>query len=140
MAVAPARRGAPAKISRDQVVEVAMDLADSSGLEALTARRLALKLGVAAPTLYGHFGSMHELQDVVVARILDRATEGLRWPRRWDQALPLFARRLLRVLREHPSYVEVARRQPISNEAALQAVNALVGALMRAGLTPGQAA
>ena len=44
-----------AKIQRDQVIEAALALLDEVGLEAITTRKLAQKLGVESATLYWHF-------------------------------------------------------------------------------------
>ncbi len=43
-----------AKIQRDQVIEAALALLDEVGLEAITTRKLAQKLGVESATLYWH--------------------------------------------------------------------------------------
>ena len=50
------------------VVEVALTLAESGGLEALTIRRLAKELGVTPMALYWHFRGKDELLDGMAAR------------------------------------------------------------------------
>jgi AcrR family transcriptional regulator len=49
------RRLRPAPLSRTSIVAAAVDLADRSGLEAVTMRRVATDLGVATMSLYQHF-------------------------------------------------------------------------------------
>jgi TetR/AcrR family tetracycline transcriptional repressor len=64
---------------RDEVLRVALELLDEVGLEDLTTRRLADRLGVRAGALYRHFESKRALLDAMVERI---AAHGL------DQPLP----------------------------------------------------
>ena len=45
-----------AKIQRDQVINAALALLDEVGLEAITTRKLAQKLGVESATLYWQTG------------------------------------------------------------------------------------
>lgn len=61
-----------AKIQRDQVVDAALELLDEQGLDALTTRRLAQRLGVESATLYWHFRDksvlLAEMAAVALAR------------------------------------------------------------------------
>ncbi len=56
------------KLSRAAVVDRALELADTDGLDALTIRRLATELGVTPMALYWHFRSKEEL----IAGLADR--------------------------------------------------------------------
>jgi AcrR family transcriptional regulator len=58
---------------RDEVLQAALDLLDEVGLDALTVRRLAERLGVRPSALYRHFGTKRELLDAMVEHI---AAEG----------------------------------------------------------------
>src|SRR5713226_3132955 len=55
------REGERTKLSRSAVVDRALALADSDGVDALTIRRLATELGVTPMALYWHFRSKEEL-------------------------------------------------------------------------------
>jgi AcrR family transcriptional regulator len=48
--------------TRDAILERAVDLASTEGLEGLTIGRLASELGLSKSGLFGHFGSKEELQ------------------------------------------------------------------------------
>lgn len=50
-------------ISRESAVAAALELVDDVGLDGLTLRGLAQKLGVQAPALYWHFASKQDLLD-----------------------------------------------------------------------------
>ncbi|MCX5581717.1 TetR/AcrR family transcriptional regulator C-terminal domain-containing protein [Kaistia terrae] len=61
------------KIEREQIVDEALRLLDDGGLDQLTTRRLAERLGVQQPSLYYHFRNKQALVDALNARLL--ATE-----------------------------------------------------------------
>ena len=54
---------------RDEVLAAALDLLDEVGLDALTTRKLAEKLGVRPGALYRHFDSKRALLNAMVARL-----------------------------------------------------------------------
>ena len=60
-------------LDRQQVVDEALQLLDDDGLDALSLRTLAGRLGVQAPTLYWHIGSKAELLDALADAIMDDA-------------------------------------------------------------------
>jgi AcrR family transcriptional regulator len=66
------RPGRPATISRDDVVEAALGLAEEAGLDRFTMGQLAERLGVAPMTAYHHVSSRTELVALVVEAVLDR--------------------------------------------------------------------
>jgi AcrR family transcriptional regulator len=53
------------------VLTVAMELADEHGLEKLTMRRLAERLGVEAMTLYYHVANKDDILDGILDRVID---------------------------------------------------------------------
>lgn len=54
------------KLSRERVLQKALELADQAGIQALTMRRLAQELGVEAMSLYYHFASKERLLDGMI--------------------------------------------------------------------------
>ncbi len=61
---------------RDEVLAAALDLLDEVGLDALTTRKLAEKLGVQPGALYRHFDSKRSLLGAMVNRLtLEAGTE-----------------------------------------------------------------
>lgn len=67
----PGSAGQPG-LSRDRIVAVALELVEAEGLEGLTMRRLAGKLGVAATAIYWHVGDKEALLDALAERIAAR--------------------------------------------------------------------
>lgn len=62
----PPRRGPRPRLSVDAVVEAAIALADEAGLEAVTMRAVAGRLGVSAMTLYTYVPGKAELLDLML--------------------------------------------------------------------------
>ncbi|MEV0716887.1 TetR family transcriptional regulator [Asanoa sp. NPDC050611] len=60
-------------LNRDQVLQEAMRLVDDDGLDALSLRTLAARLGVQAPTLYWHVKNKAALVDALADAIMDEA-------------------------------------------------------------------
>lgn len=67
-------------LDRQQVVDEALSLLDDKGLESLSLRALAGRLGVQAPTLYWHIGSKAELLDALANAIMDDAIAAIPAP------------------------------------------------------------
>jgi AcrR family transcriptional regulator len=55
-----------AKLNRNRILKAAIRLADEGGIESLTMRKLARKLGVEAMSLYNHVASKSDLVDGMV--------------------------------------------------------------------------
>jgi TetR/AcrR family tetracycline transcriptional repressor len=60
-------------LDRQQVVAEALRLVDDAGLDALSLRTLARRLGVQAPTLYWHVRDKSELLDALADLVMDEA-------------------------------------------------------------------
>jgi AcrR family transcriptional regulator len=121
-----------AKLSREQVANAALELADGEGLDALSMRALADRLGVGTMTLYGYFRNKGELLDAVVdSAVADSEPPVLEgeWRRQLREVV-LYARRSL--LR-HPSLVELRVRRPVLRPEALRFSETLLSILREAG-------
>ena len=58
------------KLDRATIVEAALALLEDVGLDGLSTRALAARLGVKGPSLYWHFKNMGELRDLMADAIL----------------------------------------------------------------------
>ncbi|MFG6197915.1 TetR/AcrR family transcriptional regulator [Nonomuraea sp. JJY05] len=121
-------------LNRERVLDAALELADKEGLEGLTMRRLAKALGVEAMSLYNHVSNKADILDGVAERVFEQVE-------RPDPALPWqeqvreLALSMYRVFSRHPA-VPLALVTDQSNPTsvrALEPLDALVGALFRAG-------
>jgi AcrR family transcriptional regulator len=87
-------------LSRDRIMRTALELADSSGIEALTMRRLGEELGYEAMSLYRHIANKDDLLD----GMLDLVLEEWELPDGDDavDAIRITARSVHQGLRSHP--------------------------------------
>ena len=127
-----ARRGRRAPLTRDRVLRAAIELADEEGLEALSMRRLARRLGVEAMSLYNHVASKDDILDGVV----DLLVGGIEVPpddAEWRSAIRSRALAARRMTRAHPWAIRlVAARSPASR-GIIGYLEGVVGAFRRAG-------
>lgn len=66
------KRGRPPRVSVDEVVDAAIELADRDGLAALSMRTLAEQLGIGAMTLYSYVASRDDLVVLMLDQVLGR--------------------------------------------------------------------
>jgi AcrR family transcriptional regulator len=128
------------RLTKSAVVDQALQLADTVGLEALTIRKLATELGVTPMALYWHFRSKEELLTGLVERVwaeidleVDRSAP---WP---DQLRTLFES-LLAVLRAHPAASKLLLEFNKQTEASLRPTELTLEILRGAGFDPEHAA
>jgi TetR/AcrR family transcriptional regulator, tetracycline repressor protein len=141
-AVDPAQDdGERARLTRAAVVDTALALADASGLESLTIRKLATELGVTPMALYWHFRGKDELLDGLAERVwseIDIAAVDRAAP--WPEQLRGLLVSLLTVLRGHPAAAQLlASSDKLSNESALNATEFTLDILRTAGFSPADA-
>lgn len=129
------RRGRPRALSADQVVDAAIGLANTEGLQALSYRSLALRLDVAATTVRRTVPDLDVLQRELVKRVIDDATLDLSWPSDWQGVVRTFARTAATVLFYSPLTLEAhTRRAPLVSSSSDAIVQRVVEALADAGL------
>jgi AcrR family transcriptional regulator len=79
----PEPRGEP-PLSLDRIVATAVELLDAQGVDGLTMRRLADRLGAGVMSLYWHVGSKEDVFDLALDSVLDhRAPPQPGEPRDW---------------------------------------------------------
>jgi TetR/AcrR family transcriptional regulator, tetracycline repressor protein len=128
-------------VTTDAVVSAALDLLAEGGLEAVSFRRIAAKLGVSGPTLYWHVDSKRRLMDLMAEELVRRGGTAYTEPERgqpWWEWLRTDARRMFRALigtRDAPRVL--AGNRPSAESFA--GIERVLRVLVDAGLTPGQA-
>jgi AcrR family transcriptional regulator len=84
----------PASLTRTAIVQAALGLLDEVGLDRLTTRALAARLGVAAPALYWHFASKQALLDEMATTVWRHVSEvmaGLPADTPWPEIMTTYA-------------------------------------------------
>jgi TetR/AcrR family transcriptional regulator, tetracycline repressor protein len=128
-------------VTRDAVVDAALALLADGGLEAVSFRRVAARLGVSGPTLYWHVENKRQLMDLMADELVRRAGRAYTGPddgQPWWEWLREDARRLFTALtetRDAPLVLAGNRPSPES----LPGIERVLAVLVDAGLTPGQA-
>nr|WP_281289292.1 TetR/AcrR family transcriptional regulator C-terminal domain-containing protein [Terrabacter aerolatus] len=104
-------------MTRERIVEVAVELIDIDGVSALTMRRLGARLGVEAMSLYRYVNGREDLLEAVVEALVGTieipATGQLQPGDGWQAFLQHLAHDVRRLAHEHPSaFPLVATRHP----------------------------
>jgi AcrR family transcriptional regulator len=117
-------------------VAAAVELVDEAGIDALSLRSVAARLGVTPMPLYRHVTTKDELVDLAVAQLLERESgEPGALPAQWQDLVRHFGRGTRDVLLRHPMILEACTRRPVMNRGAGHNLEALLRALTGAGLS-----
>jgi AcrR family transcriptional regulator len=92
-------------LTRDRIVDTALDLIDQAGLDALSMRKLGAALGVEAMALYHHIGSKERLLGAVTERLDREIADSLETSGDWLASLRQLAHGCRAVARRHPTAV-----------------------------------
>ncbi|MGD0273818.1 MAG: TetR/AcrR family transcriptional regulator [Gaiellaceae bacterium] len=129
-------------LSRRTVVEAALAVGDSEGLEAISLRRLARDLGVTPMALYRYVDSKEGL----LSAMIERAFEEFELPAGseddWREEMRALGRSFRRLLVAHPGVVALFATHPADNvsQNGARIVEVVLGVLRRAGFPPREAA
>jgi AcrR family transcriptional regulator len=101
-------RAAPrAPLSREAIVEAALQVVDREGLDGTSMRRVAEELGTAPSALYWHVRNKDELLQFVLDRVVGEIELPPLDPERWQEQLKALAREMRRVLTSHRDIARV---------------------------------
>lgn len=135
MATDARRRAKPrVHLNRDRVLSVAIQIADNNGIESLTMRNLAERLGVEAMTLYHYVANkddiLKDIVDLVVSEIEVPSERG-----DWRAALRRSAVSAHQVLLRHPWACNLMMSPARIGPARLRYMESLLGRLRAAGFS-----
>ena len=133
-------RPAKAPLSEDAVVDAALAILRSEGLEAVTMRRVGAALDTGAASLYvyvsGREGLLQAMLDRVTATVELEAPD----PSRWRAQLHALLQRLHQALLAHPGMAALTLADPPTTETVLLLAENLLGILLAGGIDPQDAA
>jgi len=121
-------------LSRERALRVAMELADAGGIEELSMRKLAEKLGVEAMSLYHHV----EGKDAILDGMVDLVFAELELPKPggdWKKEMRERAHALRAALKRHPWAVTLMESRAAPGPATLAHHDAVLGCLRAGGLS-----
>lgn len=128
------RRGPKPTLTRQMVIEAALDLVDSQGLAALNLRKLAAQLGISAMTPYHYFEDKADLLEAMIGHALAPLASDLDPNLAWDDQIDAAMHDFHDTLKQHPGVVEliIAEADTVRLDDFRQA---LITTLQKAGLS-----
>jgi AcrR family transcriptional regulator len=136
--VSPTKTAARPTLSRERVVQRALEMADDDGLEAVTIRRLATELSVTPMALYWHFKTKDEL----LAGLADRVLEDVVVPEpveEWAEDLGALLTALITAMRPHPQAAQLVMPRMMVHPTGLELTERTLARLTGAGFDPERA-
>jgi len=130
-----------APVTREAIVDAALALLAEGGLDTVSFRRIAARLGVSGPTLYWHVENKRQLMDLMAEELVRRAGRGPAEPvhgQPWWEWLRAHAQHMFSALiatRDAPRVL--AGNRPSGD--SFPEIERTLWVLVSAGLTPGQA-
>jgi TetR/AcrR family tetracycline transcriptional repressor len=126
------RRPVASPLSRDAIVAEALALVDQEGLEALTVRRLADRLGVTTMALYWHVRDKGQLLDLVGEAVLAEVDLPARTDR-WEVDLRALLHAARDTMQRHPDAAVLGFGRARYGPSGLAMFEDLLGILVDAG-------
>lgn len=125
------------RITRDDIVQVALGLLERGGIHALVMRRIATELGVQQSALYWHVENKQRLLAEVADALLAPLAPGAQ--RSWEARVIGLAGELRRILLRYPDGAELVATSYAFRLGARRPFELLVAELTVAGLAPADA-
>jgi AcrR family transcriptional regulator len=133
---APRRRGPAPRHTRQEVIRAAVAIADADGLDAVTIRAVAGRLGTGVMSLYSYVPDKQTLVYDMVEEVSGEL--GLPEPSGdWRADMHLLARRQREVVRRHPWLIEATSHLQPLGPALLAVLEWVLAALEPSGLSVG---
>jgi AcrR family transcriptional regulator len=123
--------GTRGRLSRVVILDAAMKILTTEGLDKLTMRRLGDELGVASTAIYWHLRTRDEILAGVVERVVDTIEIPTPGSGRWDVRAAQLCRSIRAALLEHPFLFVLTLSVPVHRTA--QVFHALIEILVDAG-------
>lgn len=125
-------RGRPPSLTEDQIVDAALQIIRSEGLDALSMRRLSRQLGRSQMAAYSYVADKQELLDLVTRRTLADVAIPSPDDGPWDVQLRLLIDGIDAQLRRHPGIAGLLLQRMLHSDRRL--VDALMAIMIDAGL------
>ena len=124
---------APAPLSRERILQCALQVADLDGLEKASLRRVAGELGVHVTSLYNHVPTKEALLDGIAEELI-ASSDLPRTEVAWEEWVRGFVAGVARTAREHAGAFEVLLRRPVQGPRATVTFEVGLEAFRRAGM------
>lgn len=128
------------RLTRERIVDAAMDLMAEQGYDAVSMRSLARALGTGQASLYAHVANREELDQLVVDRICGELQLPEPDPERWDEQLRQLLRDCLALYRAHPGTARAAIGMIPTQDGGLRIAEGMMAICLAGGVSPQAAA
>ncbi len=119
-------------LTRDEVLQAAVAMADDVGVQAVTMRVLAESLGVSAMSLYAHVTDKDDILDAVIeSRLHAVGLPDANGP--WQHWMVEISQALRTMLVAEPALLDRYSRRPVGVPAALTRMDTALDVLIRSG-------
>jgi AcrR family transcriptional regulator len=120
-------------LTQRRVIAEALTVISADGVDALSMRGLAARLGVVPGALYRHVRSKEQLCDLVVDGVLAEVDTRTDHALTWAQQINMLARRLRTVLEDHPGIAGLLKIRDPLGPHSLALAEAFLATLQQAG-------
>src|SRR6266508_610891 len=121
-------------LSRERILQAALELVDEGGIESLTMRKLGQALGFEAMSLYNHVANKNDVLDGILDLVLDES-EPPSPAGDWDVAMRTSAISVHEALRRHPWSCTLLMSPRHARPARVRYMDLLLGRLREAGFS-----
>lgn len=130
------RRGPKPKVSLTEIVQAAVEIADSEGIEAVSTRRVSEAVGISAMSFYTHVPSKAELHDLMLDHVAAPGKEAPPdWPNMdWRARMTLIANTMWGFYLQHPWVLQFQTHRPVMGPNTLAAYEVALSAVDGIGL------
>jgi TetR/AcrR family transcriptional regulator, tetracycline repressor protein len=128
----------PARLTKAAIVQEALGLLDEAGMDGLTVRALAARLGVAAPALYWHFASKQALLDEMATAVWRRVGDvmaALPADLPWHEVMATYAATVRAELLGHRDGAKAFSGATLTDPAVVRRQEHTLATLTRQGFT-----
>jgi AcrR family transcriptional regulator len=127
------------QLTRQRVVAEALAVIAQDGVQAMSMRALAARLGVVPGALYHHVGNKQQLQDLVLDGVLAEVDFHTDPSLAWTEQLKILATRLRQVLEAHPGVAGILKTRDPLGPHSLALAEAFLRPLQAAGFADREA-
>lgn len=123
------------RLTRERVVTEAIAVIGTDGVEALSMRALAHRLGVVPGALYRHVRNKQQLHDLLLDGVLAEVDHEVDHSLAWTERVKVLANRLRTVLEGHPGIAGLLKTRDPLGPNTLALAEAFLATLQGAGLS-----
>jgi len=120
---------------REEILDAAVAIADERGIEAVSMRAVAERVGVTPMALYSHVGDKTGLLDAMNGWVLAKLAKSPRSTDPWQRLFD-FARASRRLTHRHPWAAQLLLSRPVNTAEGVSGVDEIWVALLEIGVPP----